>query len=238
MPLGTIISLVALVVFFIAYMLVRFFKIRIASLILKGLTSVSFLMIAIFTKKALLFDNFAYGITVAALSLGVISDIVIQFRRYFDKPNLGFILLNISFALYALEIMLLNLALVNMAVCQKVESITWQTIAALASTIIVLIVANILGKKKEYDFGKFELQANLYLLVLAFVAFISIYLLISGSKTLLFTLGMISFVISDIFLIVVYFGGKNENKLFIVLNNLFYYGAQALIAFSLIHVLG
>ncbi|MBO5711807.1 MAG: hypothetical protein J6R47_03115 [Acholeplasmatales bacterium] len=237
MPLGSLISLIALAVFFIAYMIVRFFHIKIAAIILKTLTSLSFVMIAVFSKEKMLFDTFAYITTIVALSIGCASDIVIQFRRYIDNSKTKFILMNVGFGLYALEIMLLNLVLVNMSVYQKVESITWQTIAALASTIVILILANVFGKKREYEFGKFELQANLYLLVLAFVAFISIYLFISGSKTLLFMLGMISFVLSNIFLIAIYFGGKNTSKVIVLLNNIFYYGAQTLLALSLLYVI-
>lgn len=237
MPLGTLISLCALAVFFIAYMVVRFLNLKIPAIILKSLSSISFVCMAIFAKPRLLFDGFAYSLTIVALSLGCISDIVIQFRRYCSNSKTNFVLMNVGFGLYGLEIMVLNLVLVNMAVVQKVESITWQTIAALGTTIVVLIIENIIGKKKNYEFGKFELQANLYLLVLSFVASISIFLFISGSKTLLFMLGMISFIISDVFLIAVYFGGRKDNKIFVILNNLFYYSAQALLALSLLYVI-
>jgi hypothetical protein len=94
MPLGTLISLIALVVFFISYMIVRFFNIKIAAIIFKCLTSLSFVMIAVFSKEKMLFDNFAYGLTIGALSLGCASDIVIQFRRYSDNNKTKFILNN------------------------------------------------------------------------------------------------------------------------------------------------
>jgi hypothetical protein len=101
MPLGTLISLIALVVFFISYMIVRFFNIKIAAIIFKCLTSLSFVMIAVFSKEKMLFDNFAYGLTIGALSLGCASDIVIQFRRYSDNNKTKF--LPFSFFIYFLQ---------------------------------------------------------------------------------------------------------------------------------------
>ena len=85
-----------------------------------------------------------------------------------------------------------------------------------------------------FDFGKFTVHSVCYAFVLLFMGAIGVAAWVKGAAanphTPLFAVGMILFLLSDVVLTQMYFGGKAKDKVLCVVNHALYYAAQICIA--------
>lgn len=84
----------------------------------------------------------------------------------------------------------------------------------------------------KLDFGKFAVHALLYGFCLMFMSALGIGLaIVAGTRELIvFAVGMVLFLLSDMVLTTMYFGGKPRDKVLCTVNHALYYAAQITIA--------
>lgn len=100
--------------------------------------------------------------------------------------------------------------------------------------------AMILGGEKllKFNFGKFTIHSLIYAFMLIFMCAFTIGcgIVVKGSKMALFASGMILFLLSDIVLTQMYFGGRPKDKTLCAINHILYYAAQICIATSIFYM--
>lgn len=83
-----------------------------------------------------------------------------------------------------------------------------------------------------FKFGKFTIHSLLYAFVLLFMGAFTVgcCIVMKNNKMALFASGMILFLLSDVVLTQMYFGGRPNDKSLCIINHIFYYAAQICIA--------
>lgn len=178
-------------------------------------------------------ENFHYQAAIfmiAGLVMGLIGDMVLDLKVvYLKQPEEGIYLtggmvsFGIGHIMYFIATCLLlgktvNLALVG--VCVAISA--------------VLAFALVMGGERflKFKFGKFTIHSILYAFVLLFMGAFSIGLCIvmKNTRMLQFAIGMILFLLSDLVLTQMYFGGRPKDKALCVINHTLYYAAQIVLA--------
>lgn len=87
-------------------------------------------------------------------------------------------------------------------------------------------------KLLKFNFGKFTIHSLLYAFVLLFMGAFTVgcCIVMKNNKMALFASGMILFLLSDVVLTQMYFGGRPKDKSLCIVNHIFYYAAQICIA--------
>ena len=107
---------------------------------------------------------------------------------------------------------------------------TLSVLVSLGASVVLTAGIMVLSKPLKLNFGKFFYQTLAYTLILTFMSCYSIMLAIADSTYWTFAVGICMIFVSDLILSNQYFGGQQDNKLFIVLNHLIYYVGQVFIA--------
>ncbi|MCR4661765.1 MAG: lysoplasmalogenase [Clostridia bacterium] len=171
---------------------------------------------------------------VAGLIFGLIGDIVLDLKVvYLKTPEEGAYLYGgmISFGLGHILYFVALILFFGGAV------ISWSMIGiCLAVSAVVAFLMIILGEKlMKLNFGKFTIISIIYAFVLLFMTAISIALWAVAKKNELnniplLSIGYILFLLSDLVLTTMYFGGRGKDNTLCVINHLLYYAAQICIA--------
>jgi uncharacterized membrane protein YhhN len=107
---------------------------------------------------------------------------------------------------------------------------------SIAAGIVVGIAIFATPKLMKLDYGKFRLISSLYAALLVFVTVYAGLLEFTAGHSiakLLFFIGLVLFLISDLILSQIYFGENKNTTLNKALNHAFYYAGQILIAVSI-----
>ena len=168
------------------------------------------------------------------LLCGLIGDILLDLKVVYKQDNdiylnsgmlaffIGHLFYFVSLMVYTNHKIELTLPLV-ISVC-----------IALALTPIIIF-----GSKKfmKLNFGKFFWQTMAYSFILIFLSAFSVYLTILNSKFMLFAIGLVLILISDLILSQNYFKENQENnKILVFFNHLIYYAGQIIIATALFFI--
>lgn len=202
---------------------------------LKTLASLGFIAVAI---TAIFMNSETVSIKsaifiVAGLIMGMIGDIVLDLKVvYLRSPEesayltSGMASFGIGHIFYFTAMMLyfgknvLSLSVIGICIA----------VAAVAA------FAMVFGGEKlmKFHFGKFTIHSVLYAFVLLFMGAIGVAVWVKGKAANphipLFAMGMIVFLLSDVVLTQMYFGGKAKDKFLCVVNHALYYAAQICIA--------
>jgi len=193
------------------------------SLFFKGFASICFILLGIITLLKSQ-NRFFTGFILAGLILDGIGDVVINLRFAFEKSKHTTFLLGTAF-FFAGHICYL------IALWTNASLFAPSIICGLIGAIITLLILN-----KVLDNLKiiYKIFGIVYITTLFLMTSISIFNLVSSVNTLtiLFVIGALLFAISDILLIVNNFG-KRKHYPVRVMNLVFYYIGQLLIASSL-----
>ncbi|MDR2090983.1 MAG: lysoplasmalogenase [Clostridiales bacterium] len=221
-------------VFLTLFCLVRDENSSVKALLLKTLTSVCFVLAGLFgiSNGAALP---AGALIVSGLLFGLIGDVLLDLK-FIDKPNadmytyggMGSFLVGHIFYITAL-FLVFDLTVGGSLISAGITLV-------LAAAVVVTTL-----KVMKYDYGKFLVPAAIYSVLLIFFTVLSVYALIrvGGTAAVLFTIGSVLFLLSDVILSMTYFGGK-KGLVYLVTNHTTYYAAQFLIALAVcfIPVLG
>ena len=208
----------------IFFMYVRVTKGGIYGLLTKTLASILFVALGVAGAMSLYPDIApAAVLIIMGLVMGLVGDIVLDLKVVYRESsdiylNAGMISFAIGHFVYlAAIIMLIKFDL----------SILF---ASIAITIPISVGILIASKYMKLDFGKFLLHAIAYTVILTFMTVYTIALSIYDSRFILMAVGMALFLLSDLVLSPMYFGGKQDDKLMCIVNHALYYAAQICIA--------
>lgn len=236
MSAGFIATLVIACVLFVVFMVLRLTVATkseaggVAAMFAKAAASLGFIAIAIagLYEGA---DNFRAALFVlAGLVFGLIGDIVLDLKVvYLERPEEGVYLTGGMVSFGAGHVMFLT------AVCLFAgEYITGALIGGCLAVAAVMACATVFGGGKllGLKFGKFTVHSLLYAFCLMFMSALSVGMCIVMNSTdmVLFAVGMVLFLLSDIVLTQMYFGGKPRDKVLCTVNHALYYAAQICIA--------
>lgn len=203
---------------------------------LKGVlikTIVSLFFIA--TALASAYQNDSHTLNVFVISgliMGLLGDIWLDLKYIYPKEDkiftyAGFIVFAIGHILFITGMMLEFIGDGNIL----------YFLIPLGGAIIFSIANLFLSKPMKLDFKDLKWVVSAYALILALNPMAALMLNImngwSSTTLIMLFVGGISFAISDLVLSNTYFGEGHEKPIDFILNYIFYYGAQFLIAFSI-----
>lgn len=215
------------------FICLRTAKVTLKHAILKGVSSLFFILTAIFSFAANSNCEPVFGgLIIAGAVFGMLGDVSLDLKYVYKNDmsvylHTGFINFLIGHIFYSAALM--TVYEINL------KNIVFALIGALAMLVSVPLSERILPLKYE----KFKFISALYMTVLGFTVGLSLGVAITEHftvHTLLFFIGMMLFIISDAILSDIYFGTDEKsrtNRFAIVLNHTVYYAAQFTIAFSL-----
>lgn len=200
----------------------------VATMFVKAAASVAFIAVAV----AGLYEGASSSalFILAGLVFGLIGDIVLDLKVvYLGRAEEGVYLTGgmVSFGLG--HIMFLT------AVCLFAgEYINGALIGGSVAAAAVMACAAVFGGGRfmKLAFGKFAVHSLLYAFCLMFMSAFAVGLCILTNNTVmaLFAAGMVLFLLSDLVLTKMYFGGKPKDKILCTVNHALYYAAQICIA--------
>jgi hypothetical protein len=241
---GLIVTAIIAAVLAIAFMVVRVTQKPIYGLLTKILASVGFMVMA--ATAIVTANTFASHIKVGSLIMlglvfGLIGDIVLDAKRVHGSLNVNtvegkeFNSLYLTTGMFSfisghivyLVAICLIAGLSGMQVDLLVPLLVSGGIGLIAGPITIIVSE----KGMKANFGKHRLISAFYGGFLIGFTVLSLWLTILNTNYLLFFLGMLFFLASDLVLSQNYFvKGKSEDKLLVVINHATYYAAQILIA--------
>lgn len=197
----------------------------------KTLASVGFLTLGLFgiyTNGATLPSIFI----VLGLLFGLIGDIVLDLKIVYKQDNdhhlnAGMISFLLGHIMYFIA---LTIIFVNQFASKLWIGLLIAAIIALVFTVCIMLLAKPLLK---LEFGKFKTLTAIYTFALVFM---TAYAFVGGafnSQLMIFAVGLLLFLLSDLVLSNQYFGTKANDKLFTIINHALYYLAQITIAVAI-----
>lgn len=207
-------------------------KANVYSLLLKILSSLCFVLCAVFAIKVTTSNNFNLLILIG-LIFGLVGDILLDLKiMYPEDGNKYFVAGTYSFAIGHFFYFVSTL-IYNSAVLPK--GLLWCVLAAVGIAILLTVGIILISKKLGLNFGKMLYVVISYCFVLTFMVAYTISIAIFSPIYWIFACGMFLFLISDLILSMQYFGGKTA-KYLVYLNHITYYIAQALLAISILFI--
>ncbi|NLL56523.1 MAG: hypothetical protein GX242_04845 [Clostridiales bacterium] len=198
----------------------------------KALASLGFIMVGVFGIYQGVDNIQAAVIVLFGLIMGLVGDIVLDLKVVYDgREEEGTYLTGgiVSFAIG--HIMFFIAILLFLADTQFIAGklIGISVAVSVAFTALIMLVGKFVMK---FDFGKFIIHSCIYAFMLTFMSAFTIALLIVMDTTIMlpFAIGMILFLLSDIVLTQMYFGGQKKNSILCIINHVLYYAAQISIA--------
>lgn len=223
------IMLTAVILAVIAFLVIRVTKGGIPGLLAKTVASIGFMCLG-FAGLVQLGSYSSFGVFIMiGLLLGLVGDVVLDLKVIYKESNdiylnAGMISFAISHVVYFAGVYLLA------GLLDPNFSLKMPIIISAAITIPVGALILYVSKFLNVKFGKFIVHAVVYMILLIFMAVLSIYIAVSIPAFKLLAVGFMLFLLSDLVLSTQYFGGKPDDKLLIVVNHALYYGAQICIA--------
>jgi uncharacterized membrane protein YhhN len=161
------------------------------------------------------------------LVCGMLGDIFIELRKMYTEEKLTYF--NAGMACFALGHIMYIIAILK--IVGKVNLLTDILVSIGVAVAFSVILFFVLAKPMKLDFGKCKWQSFLYCIQLTFTMMFALMSFINHNLSIYMMLGLVSFLLSDLVLSMQFFGGgnKEDNKLFVALNHILYYGAQVLI---------
>ena len=207
-----------------------------AGVFTKIFASFCFIVLAVFLNFTKIQPSYYTKISICFLVLGLVcglvGDILLDLKiiyPFHDNKYLkaGMVSFGIGHVLYIFAMLILASGQTN--IFSNYLHIILLIVGSLILSLLVWLVSKFVLK---LNFGKNTLITNCYSFILLLTTALSVYLCFAGLsiKMYILAVGFVLFLVSDLILSTQYFGGKQNNKVLIVLNHLFYYLAQITIA--------
>lgn len=205
--------------------------------LLKSVASLLFVFTALFTFISnASCPPYMGAFTVAGACLGMLGDIYLDLKYVHSNESQKYLFA--GFATFAVGHLFYSFSLIA-AYGLEFKNIVFALVGAVVLGAIVPLSAKLL----PIDYGKFFKVTTAYISVIGFTVGLSLSYAVTDTclHTIIFSVAMIFFLISDAFLSGLYFGKEEKdrtNRLAIILNHLCYYAAQYIIAISLVFYRG
>lgn len=200
------------------------------ALFYKTTTTVFILFYAIWITLNYPEQNTFGFLVITALIVCLIGDIVLDLKLIYPKDDTFFTYFGFG------SFMLGHLFYIGYFLYQfPLSIIAYSFIFGLAGISVFLVLVTEFPMQLNY--GKFRTIVSVYAFVLSLIMFLSLWvgLELSNTGLIIFGIGMVSFLISDLILSQSYFG-KEEKSWMIIGNYIFYYGAQLILASSILYI--
>ena len=195
------------------------------ALFTKTIASLGFVFSAVLGIIYVDFDKY-YAFIIVGLIFGMIGDILLDLKRLY-KEDAG-TYLNYGMLAFGLGHIMYFMALGNFYGFDG--SFVGKTFLALGIGVVAsILIVFVFAKFLKLDFGEFKWQSFAYSTILISVMALALILGVRNNTLALMNWGLVAFLLSDLVLSTQYFGGKEENKILIIINHILYYGAQVLI---------
>ncbi|MBO4285897.1 MAG: hypothetical protein J5880_01010 [Bacilli bacterium] len=216
----------------VAYLLEKTKRYSLRAVLIKTVVSSFFLSLAIFCS----YVNEGHAINTFVtfgLILGLLGDIWLDLKYVYpqdDKPYTyaGFICFGVGHVMFVIGMFL--------QYCRDDVSFLY-IVLPLVAALIAGIANLMLEKPMKLNFGEMKWTVFIYSILLFSTPFTALSLCImkgfQNTTLLMLFIGGILFALSDLVLSGTYFGKGKDRPIDLILNYLFYYGAQFVIAFSL-----
>ena len=219
----------------VLFLVVRVTKGGPLGIVTKAFASFTFMALAIVGALKNGFDTMG-ALIILGLLCGLIGDIVLDNKVVYKEHNdiylnSGMLSFGVGHIFYFIAATLVMVTLNKEG--QAISTSTVNFLIALGISIVLSTGIMLLSKPLKLNFGKFFYQTLAYTLILTFMSAYSVILAIAVPALWSFALGICLIFLSDLILSNQYFGGQQDNKLFIILNHAIYYLGQIAIAVSL-----
>lgn len=213
------------------YLFEKIQRYSLRGVLIKTVVSSFFLSLAIFSS----YVNGGHALNtfiVFGLILGLLGDIWLDLKYVYPKDDriytyAGFCCFGVGHIMYV----------VGMFLQYYRDAHFLYILLPLVAALVAAIANNFLEKPMKLKFGEFKWTVFVYAFCLFLTPFTALSLCIlkgwENVTLIMLFVGGILFAISDLVLSGTYFGEGKERPIDLILNYLFYYGAQFVIAFSL-----
>ena len=210
----------------ILFLVVRIKKGGALAVITKAFASLCFVAYALFSLTQITWFNEGSTFILLGLVCGLIGDVLLDLKVFYNQDsniylNAGMLSFGVGHISYFVGMILIGNGVINFLL-----PILISVLVSLALTPLVILIS----KKIGLDFGKFLWQTIAYSFVLIFMSMFSIYLACLQLEFIILAGGFALFLLSDLVLSMQYFGGKQTDTFFVIVNHSLYYAAQILIA--------
>jgi uncharacterized membrane protein YhhN len=210
----------------IAFMVVRLKTRPVCGMLAKTAASVAFVLMGFIG----IYQNCSgfSEVLLLGLVLGLVGDIVLEMKLVdTERSDYYFLGGTTAFGLGHIAYLVALLLYASAAIDTGVQS------EALISVVIAVVASAIIlfsSRFMNIQFGKFIIPVAIYTLLLTYMTAFSIILFLGNCNLALIAIGMLAFLLSDMTLSTMYFGGKADSKELFVICHVLYYGAQICIA--------
>ncbi len=229
--IGTLALAICSLIFCTTFCVVRTKKMGVWSLMLKGISSICFVLCGLFATSSV--GSFSVNLLiVAGLVLGLVGDVLLDLKvMYPQQSNQYFVAGTACFAVGHI-FYFASAALF----CNQSLHLGWNILASVGVAVLLTLVILFASKKMGMNFGKMLPIVLTYSFILTFMMAFSVAIAIFSPMFWIFAAGMICFFLSDLVLSMQYFGARQE-KVWVFVNHFLYYIAQCLLAISILYLL-
>lgn len=193
------------------------------SVTLKTIASIMFVFGGVY---ALTFTGaLANMLIVFGLVLAMIGDIILDLRCMKEDTkkfyfHVGASSFSLSAALYFAATMLL---------WHSLENFVLLSVGSVALAIVFTIIIQLLEKPMKFDFSGNRVMISIYSFCISLATFAALAIGVFANGFLVFAVGILLVLLSDLVLSMMYFGGKENNKLLCTVNHVVYYAGELLV---------
>jgi uncharacterized membrane protein YhhN len=240
---GLLFVLVGLYVLFVVGFLVK--RVReggVKALFLKASASLTFVMCAIVSLMIAPENNY-YGILIIiGMVFGVLGDVWLDLKYIHKDYEEAYTFAGITTFLVG------HLFYIAGILSVYPEFVPWQICLAIFAAVAVTVFTRLLGRNKEYNYGKFNGLVFVYSIITMFIVTLClnarncfVFLpMLQGAQTpeffwkfVLMTAATVLFALSDLVLSYIYFLKNGNTSKNVIINHSLYYAAQLILALSI-----
>ena len=223
------ITLIAASIVALVFSIVRAKGASVNNLYFKMISSLCFMLIAVVGVIQNPDASLLGVLIIMGGALGLSGDVALDLKYVYLKdshPHLiaGFLFFLVGHVFY-------NAAIILFA------SLDWiKVLICVAISVVLSFITVQSGKLLKIEYGKYKLIALLYGLSLVMTTCTSVtaYVITQSKAMLIFAIGAVMFLISDLILSKIYFAKDSVKPVPVCLNHIFYYGGQIAIAASVV----
>jgi len=193
------------------------------SVTLKTIASIMFVFGGIY---ALTFTGaIANMLIVFGLVLAMIGDIILDLRCMKDETKKFYFHVGASsFSLSAILYFVATILLWN-----NMQNFLLIALGSVVLAMVFTIIIQLLEKPMRFDFSGNRVMISIYSFCISIAAFSSLAISVFANGFFVFSIGVLLVLLSDLVLSMMYFGGRENNKMLCTINHLVYYIGELLV---------